>query len=346
MLKGNPSKFFLASIVESSRDSIMTIDLDMIITSWNAGAAELYGYPAEEAIGKHMTMLTLPKELTSILSNIEKIEEIKRVEIYDSERVRKGGRHIIVEIMLSPVKDDTGRIIGMSTIARDMTEHRKAEKAMRDKEALRDLVLAQDSERKRISRNVHDNIGQQLTVLGLALQRAKQLCKDEATCNEITRIQSMVGEADKSLDFLAWELRPAPPPDIALGDAIDSYLKQWSSYSGVSAELIALGLKKSCFSAEIESNLYCIVQEALNNTQKHAAAESVLITLQRKNGSLKLIITDDGKGFPLKNKAKKNPGLGLIGMRERTALIGGTLEIESSRKNGTTIYISVPVKGT
>ncbi len=344
MLNGNSSKFFLASIVESSRDSIMTIDLDMNITSWNAGATELYGYPANEAIGKHMSMLTLPKELTSILNNIEKIEESRRVEIYDSERVRKGGRHMIVEIMLSPVKDEAGRIIGLSTIARDMTEHRRAEQVMRDKEALRDLVIAQDNERKRISRNVHDNIGQQLTVLGLALQRAKQLCKDEPTCHEIARIQLMVDEADRSLDFLAWELRPSPPPDISLGAAIDSYLKQWSSYAGVAAELMAPGLKKAYFSAEIESNLYCIVQEALNNTQKHAAAENVLITLQRKNGSLKLIVTDDGKGFPLKIKTKKKLGLGLLGIRERAALIGGTLEIETSRKTGTTIYVSVPVK--
>ncbi len=143
----------------------MTIDMDLMITSWNAGAEELYGYSAKEVIGKRMTMLTLPKELETILSNVEKIKETKRVEIYDSERVSKSGRLMILEILLSPVKDDAGQIIGMSAVARDMTERRRAETALREKEALRNLVIAQDAERKRISRNVHDNIGQQLTAL-------------------------------------------------------------------------------------------------------------------------------------------------------------------------------------
>jgi two-component system sensor histidine kinase UhpB len=161
----------------------------------------------------------------------------------------------------------------------------------------------------------------------------------------MARVESMVDEVDRSLDFLAWKLRPEPPPDIGLVAAIDSYLKQWSSYADVAAELMAPGLKDARFNAEIESNLYCIVQEALDNTQKHATADNVLVTLQRKNGSVMLIVADDGKGFALRNKAKNPKGLGLIGMRERAALIGGTLEIETARKAGTTIYVSIPVKG-
>ncbi len=121
------TKFFLASIIESSEDSIITINFNGTITSWNQAAEELYGYPAAEAIGKPLTMLTLPEDLMEVLSNVEKIKQSETVEIFDTVRTRKDGRQVNLEIVLSPVKNAAGKVIGVSTIARDITERKQKE---------------------------------------------------------------------------------------------------------------------------------------------------------------------------------------------------------------------------
>jgi two-component system, NarL family, sensor histidine kinase NreB len=115
-----------------------------------------------------------------------------------------------------------------------------------------------------------------------------------------------------------------------------------SSHSGVAAEFRASTRPKARFQPKVETNLYRILQEALNNTHKHANARSVHVTLDSRGDSTVLIISDDGTGFSLRNKARRSKGLGLTGMKERAALIGGTLEMEFARGRGTTIFVSVP----
>ncbi|HVF27128.1 MAG TPA: CheR family methyltransferase, partial [Pyrinomonadaceae bacterium] len=125
--RAEEAKFFLASIVESSKDSIITINLNGTITSWNNGAEWLYGYAANEAVGKPVTMLTLPEDLKQVLANIERIRHSQKVEVYDTVRTHKDGHEINLEIVLSPVKDDKGEVIGASTVARDVTGRKRAE---------------------------------------------------------------------------------------------------------------------------------------------------------------------------------------------------------------------------
>jgi PAS domain S-box-containing protein len=127
---GDDAKFFLASIVESLEDSVVSVDFNTIITSWNKGAERLYGYSAEEVIGKPLTMLTLPEDLEQILANIESIKRGETVRVYETERIHKDGHRIHLSITLSPVKNDRGEIIGVSTVARDITERRRTEEAL------------------------------------------------------------------------------------------------------------------------------------------------------------------------------------------------------------------------
>lgn len=135
------SKIFLASIVESSQDSIVTINFDNVITSWNKAAEQLYGYEAEDAIGKPLTMLTLPAELKETLSKIEKIKQNETVEIFDTIRINKKGHYMNLEVVLSPIKDVTDKIMGVSTIARDVTKRRQAEALLEDTQKNLDLAL-------------------------------------------------------------------------------------------------------------------------------------------------------------------------------------------------------------
>jgi PAS domain S-box-containing protein len=139
------AKFFLASIVESSEDSIVTVNFDGRITSWNKGAERVYGYPAVEAVGKPLNMLIFSKDLKDLLSNIDKIQHGEKVEIFDTVRLNKDGQEINLEIIMSPVKDASGQIIGVSTFARDITRRVQLERQTQEQaEALADQNRRKD----------------------------------------------------------------------------------------------------------------------------------------------------------------------------------------------------------
>jgi PAS domain S-box-containing protein len=128
------AKFFLASIVESSNDSIITINFQREITSWNKAAENLYGYRAEEVLGKDLTILTLPVDLEQLKQNINTIQHNGAVKIFNTVRVNKDGRKMHLEIVLSPVKNSAGKVIGISTIARDITQQKSSEELIRKSE--------------------------------------------------------------------------------------------------------------------------------------------------------------------------------------------------------------------
>ncbi|HLM60926.1 MAG TPA: PAS domain S-box protein [Pyrinomonadaceae bacterium] len=341
MPHSNLEKFFLSSIVESSYDSIITIDFNIIVTSWNKAAERLYGYSASESIGKSMTMLTLSEDFNEILSNIDKVRHNKEVVVFQTERVRKDNNRIILEVVMSPVKDDKENIVGVSTIARDITDRDRAARALQAKQNLQKLIEAQEDERKRIARDLHDELGQQLTVLRMQLESTKNSCKDEETCHKIEQLQLIAEEIDKGVDFLAWELRPSTLDDLGLCVAIGNYVQQWSHHSGIKAELLRTSLKKIRLAPTIETNLYRIVQEALNNIHKYASATNVEVILEKRDDLIVLIIEDNGVGFNPKDKKKLSKGLGLTGMKERAELMGGTFEIESEIGRGTTVFIRI-----
>lgn len=127
-------KYFLASIVESSQDSVVTINFDSIITTWNKSAEVLYGHPATDAIGKPLSIVTLPQDIKELFRKIDTIKHNQHVQIYDTIRLHKDGHLMNLEIALSPVKGPSGKVVGVSTIARNVTDRVKAEEALRASE--------------------------------------------------------------------------------------------------------------------------------------------------------------------------------------------------------------------
>ncbi len=230
------------------------------------------------------------------------------------------------------------------TLQAEIIERRQAEK---DRvRVLRQLVTAQEDERKRIARDLHDHLGQQLIAMRLKLEILKRTSgEDERIVKQIDELLQVTKKIDSDVDFLAWNIRPSALDDIGLVAALDRYVHEWSKLFGISVDFDASRLSPQRFAPEAETNLYRIVQEALNNVAKHAGAKSVDILLKSRDGSVVMIIEDNGGGFSperLVLKGKNAKGMGLIGMRERAALIGGTLEIESAKGKGTTIYIKIP----
>ncbi len=337
-------KYFLASIVESSQDSIISVDFDMRITSWNSAAAELYGYEADEVIGQPLTRLTRDEDLKMIMTKVKEVKRSKRLEVFDTNRVGKGGNPLYLEVVMSPVKDDRGNVIGVSTIARDVSLRRLAEKASFERELLRKIVTAQEDERARLARNLHDELGQGVTALRFMLKSAKEKCSDPDFLRDIKEMKLVVEEMDRNVDFISWELRPAAlDTDSSLTAEINNFTRQWSRHTGIPVSRIA-PLKGEQSMLDVDTHLYRIAQEALNNIQKHAKATEVDVSLKKRGEFIVLVISDDGKGFSTKSRKKTSKGFGLIGMKERADLIGASLEIESSPGNGTTVYVRVPLR--
>lgn len=337
-------KYFLASIVESSQDSIISVDSDMRITSWNKAAEELYGYSADEVNGKQLTKLTRVRDLKMITDKVARVMSDKRVEVFDTYRVGKDDRKLNLEVVMSPVKDAEGNVIGVSTIARDISLRRRVEKIRRDRELLRKVLIAQEDERSRLARNLHDELGQAVTALRFLLRSIKDKCQDDSFQADIDELDLIVREIDRNVDFISWELRPAAlDKDTSLTTAINNFTTQWTRHTGIPVRGVA-SLKDAEYPrSEVDTHLYRIMQEALNNIQKHAKATAVDISLTRRGERLCLVISDDGKGFRANSRRRKAGCFGLMGMKERADLIEGDLEIESAPGKGTTVYFSVPL---
>jgi signal transduction histidine kinase len=212
---------------------------------------------------------------------------------------------------------------------------------------LRQIVRAQEDERRRIARDIHDQLGQQMTALRLNLDSFAQVCGDnEETRRKLEQTQAIAESLDADVDFLAWELRPAALDDLGLRPAISNFVREWSRHSGIAADFHTTGMEGERLGPEAESALYRITQEALNNAMKYSRANRVDVLLERRDSHVVLIVEDDGAGFDPRREASGDgdKGLGLVGMRERATLVGGTLEIESAPGEGTAIFARAPVR--
>ena len=208
---------------------------------------------------------------------------------------------------------------------------------------LRRIITTQEEERRRIALDLHDQLGQQLTALRLKLESLRNMCDEQDLCDKIEETQAVAKQIDADVSFLAWELRPSTLDDLGLQKALKSYVSEWSDHFDIPADFHAAEFKKR-IPDEFQANLYRIAQEALNNISKHADANHVSVMLEQPDNHVVLIIEDNGKGFTTEGREEKQRrGLGLIGMRERAVLIGGSLEVESTPDKGTTIFVRIPL---
>jgi PAS domain S-box-containing protein len=242
------------------------------------------------------------------------------------------------------VAERTAALSEMNAILQEEVRERRRIEGERV-ELLRRIVFAQEEERRRIAREMHDQFGQQLTVLKMKLDALKEDCVENADLHEqLEALQAIASQLDEDVDYLVWEMRPMVLDDLGLQAALSSYIQNWSKHFGVPVQLHASGTDKDRLTPEIETALYRIAQEALNNIAKHAQATHVAIMLERRADQVSLIIEDDGVGFELQQViGADDKGVGLIGMRERAALVGGIIEIESQPGVGVTVVARIPV---
>ncbi len=227
----------------------------------------------------------------------------------------------------------------------DITERTLNERLRR--ELQRQLLAAQEEEQRRIARELHDQFGQQLTALRLGLTVLGNQAS-AAVAPQVAKLQQLSAQLDADLDRMVLELRPGLLAELGLEAMLRQLVAHWTEQSGIPAELQVIGGDDAAILPEIATVLYRVAQEALTNIVKHAAARQVSIILEERAGRVRLIIEDDGKGF--NPEAKTQPAglgqLGLVGMQERIALVGGALTIELAPGQGTTIFVRVPLAKT
>jgi signal transduction histidine kinase len=213
---------------------------------------------------------------------------------------------------------------------------------------LQQVVKAQEDEQRRIARELHDQMGQQLTALALKVRALKAGDPPPPHVErEIENLERIVRQLDQDVDFLVWQLRPTALDDLGLVEAMGDYVSNWSKHTGVSAELRLIGMDGERLAPEVETVLYRAAQEALNNVAKHAGAKRVNVLLEHCQHTTVLSVTDDGMGFdPEKQRREGRQQLGLHGMSERAAMVDGTTSVESRPGFGTTVSVRIPAART
>jgi signal transduction histidine kinase len=209
------------------------------------------------------------------------------------------------------------------------------------------LVDAEEKERLRLSHELHDQTGQALAAALLELSRIEKQV-GEAERDRLHRVREQVDRIAQAVHRISWELRPAAIHELGLATALANYASEWSAQFRIPVDFHCDSGKLDGLSEDIRMTLYRVVGEALTNVCKHArGATAVSIVISCEPSLLRLSVTDDGCGFdtkPMLENASNavGDGLGLVGMRERLALVGGEIEIESSPGSGTTLFARIP----
>ena len=271
------------------------------------------------------------------------------------ERIRSvSGEYRWFLVQAEPLRNPGGRIVRWfgaamdiqeQRVARDVLEERVRERTLQLEELsgqrqqlLERLVTATEEERRRIARELHDELGQHITALRVGLH--------EPRAESLPRLEAIVQRLDQTIDRLTLELRPPVLDHLGLHGAIGSLAEAYAAASGLRIDVHLPAVEGERFSDAIETTIYRVVQEALTNAWKHASASTVSVILEREGDALRIIVEDDGRGFDgdaaLRGTAARGR-FGLLGMRERLAIVGGTLDIESQPGSGTAIYARVPL---
>jgi signal transduction histidine kinase len=233
---------------------------------------------------------------------------------------------------------------GEKSLEKEMELRRRAEEA--HSQALRRLVDASENERSRLSRELHDQMSQELTALKLGLSAIQKEETLSPTGQErLLQLEETANVLMQKVHRLAWQLRPPMLKGFGLGLALSDHVTTWSSHSGVQVDYYDDDPGAHRIPSDMELALYRVAQEALTNVARHAHAHHASVILQRREGYISLIVEDDGQGFDVQKvlgSSNGNRRLGILGMQERVGSAGGLINIESDPGAGTTVYVRMP----
>ncbi len=323
---------------ELGPDSLIVTDGHGIILEANHAASQLFRCAKDFLIGKPLGLLMRNGHKSRFYESLARYGSTGGSDEFEA-RVQRRDSVRDVEVRVCFGLPGESNSITSLWLIRDVTERRRAEAARVD--LLRRLGSSQDDERRRIARELHDHLGQELTTLTLGLNALDSELPAESPARQRLRLlQETVDRLSRQSHALALELHPTILSDLGLGAALEMLVRQWSERIGVSVDYHFAAKTLKC-TPDVEMTVFRIVQEALTNVAKHARASHASVIVEYSEGQLVAIVEDDGVGF-CRESHEVIGRLGLAGMSERVFLVGGTLHVESSPDAGTTIRARIP----
>ncbi len=341
----------LRGILDSAMDAVITVDEHQHIVLFNAAAEAVFGCPREQAIGAPLAWFIPERFRSAHATHLAGFRDAQASSRRMGERrivmgLRRNGEEFPIDASISQVSEGGQHFF--TVILRDVTERVRSESALRQsREELKDLALAssnlREQEKRRIARELHDELGQALTALKIdvgwlrgGLVEAPQDVRDK-----LATMQGLIDATVAATRRISSDLRPLVLDDLGLAAAVDWLAQNFTKRTGIPCEL--------AMSRDLEltdphaTTVFRVLQESLTNIAKHAQASRVEVTLERTGTEVTLTVGDDGRGFSL--EAPRTPSsFGLMGVRERATLLGGEMTIESTPGRGTLIEMRLPVE--
>lgn len=352
----------LAAIVDASSDAIVSMALDGIVTSWNRGAARMFGFTPEEAIGARFDQVIRAAAGEDAAEQQRRIEDARQGRgidvVHEVVRYRRDGEAMTVAVVTSALRDAAGNITDLAVICRDVTESKqRADELQRTNAKLVErgrqmqalaarLNAVREEERTSISREVHDEIGQLLTGIKMDL---RWLTRHIGAQSDAQRaLLDRLGEADHLVDRtlarvqrIAVELRPSTLDSLGLVAAVRDEARRFEARTGIET-FVEVCSSLDPMPPETSTALFRILQELMTNVARHAHAQSLHIELSLDPHDWRMEVRDDGVGIG-KGAAARVDSLGLLGMSERALAVGGRFSIGRAHGGGTVAKVVVPL---
>jgi len=335
------------AIVECSNDAIISKDLQGTIASWNNAAERIFGFSAQEAIGRSITIIIPPEFRDEEKDILRRLALAQQIDHYETIRQRKNGSRIHVSLTISPLRNSRGRIIGASKIARDISQRKEMEYLHQEAELAGRLIHLQDEEHRRIARELHDSVGQSLAAIAMNLSA---ITKDKPRLGQVAA-QSLeqnlvlIQQASTEIRTMSYLLHPPLLDDLGLKSALQEYLNGFAERSGIDVTL-EFAPDLGALPPLHELSLFRVVQESLTNIHRHSDSATALIKLSRRGDRVQLEILDEGRGMTPEAierlREGRSSGVGLRGMKERVGQLGGSFEL-CSQGHGLAVRVRLPI---
>jgi PAS domain S-box-containing protein len=342
------------ALVESVKDyAIYILDTQGKIVSWNQGAERIKGYKAEEIIGRNFSCFYTPEDRKDGKpeKTLQSAAQNGQFEV-EGWRVRKDRSRFWADVVVTALYDPEGQVLAFLKITRDLTDRLQEQLALRaSQEAMRhlsnQLLRAQDEERKRIGRELHDGVGQYLAMVKMYLDSLKSgRSSTETIQQKLSECIQLTTDAMNEIRTTSYNLCPPMLEECGLSSAIPWFLEGFMERSAIKTTYGISGVVR--LPLPVETAIFRVLQECLANTRRHSRSPKVHVQLEQKDGKLLLEVRDQGKGIPqdvlyaFTHDSPGKLGVGLRSIKERIDLLGGDLKVSSS-KRGTTITATVPV---
>jgi PAS domain S-box-containing protein len=332
-----------------ANDIILVANQSLKIVEANNKAVASYGYQREELLGANLTDL-YPPGSEQVLNNFMRHVEEKSGLIFEAMQLRKDGTTFPVEVSLRLLEVEGEKLF--LEIIRDITERKRTEEVLKESEKnLRhlatQLLSAQEDERKRLSRELHDELGHALLALKLQIESVEeQLLPNQGVLKtEMTKILGFIGATLEEVRRLYLDLTPGDLEDLGLSAALRSLVEDFAKLQKHIKWRIKLDDLDGLFALSTQTAIYRVVQEALTNIGKHAKPKHVLLKIKREDQGIAFAIEDDGIGFDRHKMANEKKTLGLLAMEERVKILGGSFKFWSQEERGTKISFTIPIPG-